>query len=87
MARTMTVDVGDELHEKQAESRLQELRDLLAEGISSGEAKPWNKNAFLRNVRAVVAMKEIELTPKAEEDLEAIWDFSFRQIGVVQADA
>ncbi|MFM8032266.1 type II toxin-antitoxin system RelE/ParE family toxin, partial [Klebsiella pneumoniae] len=32
-------------------------------------------------------MKEIELTPKAEEDLEAIWDFSFRQIGVVQADA
>ena len=50
MARTMTVDVGDELHEKQAESRLQELRDLLAEGI-----KPWNKNAFLRNVRARVA--------------------------------
>lgn len=33
------------------------------------------------------AYKEIELTPKAEEDLEAIWDFSFRQIGVVQADA
>ncbi|HGR4348212.1 TPA: type II toxin-antitoxin system ParD family antitoxin [Klebsiella pneumoniae] len=52
---TLTVDVGDELHEKQAESRLQELRDLLAEGISSGEAKPWNKNAFLRNVRARVA--------------------------------
>lgn len=87
MARTMTVDVGDELHEKQAESRLQELRDLLAEGISSGEAKPWNKNAFLRNVRPGWQMKEIELTPKAEEDLEAIWDFSFRQIGVVQADA
>lgn len=32
-------------------------------------------------------MKEIELTPKAEEDLEAIWDYSFRQFGVVQADA
>ncbi|QFH87867.1 type II toxin-antitoxin system RelE/ParE family toxin (plasmid) [Enterobacter hormaechei] len=27
-------------------------------------------------------MKEIELTPKAEEDLEAIWDYSFRQFGV-----
>lgn len=40
------------LREKQAESRLQELRDLLAEGISSGEAKPWNKSAFLNNVRA-----------------------------------
>lgn len=24
---------------------------------------------------------------KAEEDLEAIWDYSFRQFGVVQADA
>ncbi|PTA87367.1 type II toxin-antitoxin system RelE/ParE family toxin [Kluyvera sp. Nf5] len=24
---------------------------------------------------------------QAEEDLEAIWDYSFRQIGVVQADA
>lgn len=31
-------------------------------------------------------MKEIELTPKAEEDLEAIWNYSFRQFGVVQAD-
>ncbi|EAA7833496.1 type II toxin-antitoxin system ParD family antitoxin [Salmonella enterica] len=40
------------LREKQAESRLQELRDLLAEGISSGEAKPWNKSAFLNNARA-----------------------------------
>lgn len=82
MARTMTVDVGDELREfidslvkagdyrtqsevmrdalrllreKQAESRLQELRDLLAEGISSGDAKPWNKDAFLKNVRGRVA--------------------------------
>jgi antitoxin ParD1/3/4 len=82
MARTMTVDVGDELREfidalvmagdyrtqsevmreglrllreKQAESRLQELRDFLAEGISSGEAKPWNKDAFLNNVRARMA--------------------------------
>ncbi|WP_110915588.1 type II toxin-antitoxin system ParD family antitoxin [Enterobacter roggenkampii] len=43
------------LREKQAESRLQELRDLLAEGLSSGEAKPWNKDAFLNSVRARVA--------------------------------
>ncbi|UVZ93289.1 type II toxin-antitoxin system ParD family antitoxin [Enterobacter hormaechei] len=82
MARTMTVDVGDELREfidslvnagdyrtqsevmrdalrllreKQAESRLEELRDMLAEGISSGEAKPWDKDAFLNSVRARVA--------------------------------
>lgn len=32
-------------------------------------------------------MKEIELTPKAEEDLEAIWDYSFRQFGIIQVDA
>jgi antitoxin ParD1/3/4 len=43
------------LREKHAESRLQVLRDLLAEGISSGEAKPWNKDAFLNNVRARMA--------------------------------
>jgi len=82
MARTMTVDVGDELRdfidslvtagdyrtqsevmrdalrllrEKQAESRLQGLRDLLAEGISSGDAKPWNKDAFLKHVKARAA--------------------------------
>lgn len=37
---------------KQAESRLQELRYLLAEGINCGEVKPWNKDAFLKNIRA-----------------------------------
>lgn len=42
------------LRERKAESRFQELRDLLAEGISSGEAKPWNKDAFLNNVRTRV---------------------------------
>lgn len=78
MARTMTVDLGDELREfiesliesgdyrtqsevireslrllreKQAESRLQALRDMLAEGLSSG-AQPWEKDAFLRKVKA-----------------------------------
>lgn len=79
MARTMTVDIGDELREfidslvrsgdyrtqsevlrdalrllreKQAESQLQMLRDLLAEGISSGEASSWDKNAFLQRMKA-----------------------------------
>ncbi|EHG7422967.1 MULTISPECIES: type II toxin-antitoxin system RelE/ParE family toxin [Klebsiella] len=28
----------------------------------------------------------MELTPKAEEDLDIIWDYSFRQFGVAQAD-
>ncbi|WP_237120503.1 type II toxin-antitoxin system ParD family antitoxin [Salmonella enterica] len=75
MARTMTVDLGDELREfiesgdyrtqseviseslrllreKQAESRLQALRDLLAEGLNSGEPEAWEKDAFLKKVKA-----------------------------------
>ena len=79
MARTMTVDLGDELREfiesliesgdyrtqsevireslrllreKQAESRLQALRYMLEEGLSSGEAQPLYKDAFLRKVKA-----------------------------------
>lgn len=82
MARTMTVDVGDELREfidslvkagdyrtqsevmrdalrllreKQAESRLQALRDLLAEGLSSGGAVTWNKGAFLQGMKTRAA--------------------------------
>lgn len=43
------------LREKQAESRLQALRDLLAEGISSGEAVTWNKDAFLQGMKARTA--------------------------------
>lgn len=31
-------------------------------------------------------MKEIKLTPKAEDDLTAIWDYSYRHFGVEQAD-
>lgn len=38
------------LREKQAELYLHELRDLLAEGASSGDAKLWNKNAWLQNI-------------------------------------
>lgn len=79
MARTMTVDLGDELREfiesliesgdyrtqsevireslrllreKQAESRLQALRDMLAEGLSSGEKLSRGKRTFLRKVKA-----------------------------------
>ena len=84
MARTMTVDLGDELREfvesliatgdyrtqsevvrdslrllreQQAQSRLNQLRALLAEGLESGEAKKWEQDAFLRNIKARVATK------------------------------
>lgn len=85
MARTMTVDLGDELREfvesliatgdyrtqsevvrdslrllreQQAQSRLNQLRTLLAEGLESGEAKKWEQDAFLRNIKARVAKKD-----------------------------
>ncbi|WP_437891409.1 type II toxin-antitoxin system ParD family antitoxin [Phytobacter sp. V91] len=85
MARTMTVDLGDELREfvesliaagdyrtqsevvrdslrllreQQAQSRLNHLRSLLAEGLASGEAKKWEQDAFLRNIKARVATKD-----------------------------
>ena len=43
------------MREKHAESRMQGLHNLLAEGISSGDAKSWNKDAYLKHVRAKAA--------------------------------
>lgn len=85
MARTVTVDLGDELREfidslvesgdyrtqsevlrdalrllreKQAESRLQQLRDLLAEGISSGAPQVWEQDTFLQRMKEKVKSKD-----------------------------
>jgi antitoxin ParD1/3/4 len=79
MARTITVDISDELREfidsqvqsgdyrtqsevlrdalrllreKQAASRLEALKALLAEGAGSGIPEPWDKDAFLERVKA-----------------------------------
>ncbi|GGD36404.1 type II toxin-antitoxin system ParD family antitoxin [Franconibacter pulveris 1160] len=81
MARTMTVDLGDELRdfvesliaagdyrtqsevirdslrllrEKQAGSRLAQLREQLAEGVNSGEPQEWKQDAFLDYLKARV---------------------------------
>ncbi|WP_117107585.1 type II toxin-antitoxin system ParD family antitoxin [Klebsiella variicola] len=40
------------LREKHAESRFQTLRDLLAEGLNSGEPVVWEKDACLKKVKA-----------------------------------
>ncbi len=106
MARTMTVDLGDELREfiesliesgdyrtqsevireslrllreKQAESRLQTLRNLLAEGLSSGEPVVWEKDAFLKKLKQAQSLpvKNVKLTPKASQDLEDIWYYGY----------
>ena len=85
MARTVTVDLGDELRdfidslvesgdyrtqsevlrdalrllrEKQAESRLQQLRDLLAEGIRSGAPQVWEQDTFLQRMKEKVKSKD-----------------------------
>ncbi|MFQ6292699.1 type II toxin-antitoxin system ParD family antitoxin [Yersinia enterocolitica] len=85
MARTMTVDVGEELRdfidslvsagdyrtqsevlrdalrllrEKQAESHLQSLRDLLAEGVGSGTPETWSKDVFLQRIKERVNLNE-----------------------------
>ena len=85
MARTMTVDIGEELRdfidslvssgdyrtqsevlrdalrllrEKQTESHLQSLRDLLAEGVSSGTPETWNKDVFLQRIKERVNLNE-----------------------------
>lgn len=60
MARTVTVDTGDELREfidsrvraGDYRTRSEMMRDLLAEGISSGKAASWNKDVFLRGMKA-----------------------------------
>ena len=75
--RTQSLIMRNALHllrEKQAESRLKDLCDLLAEGLCGDNTKPWNKDVILSNIGPGWQMKEIELTPRAEEDLEAFWD-------------
>ena len=65
------------LREKQAQPRLQALRDLLAARSSRGEAVMWNKDAFLQGMKARAPVKEISLTPG---------DYGYRHFGMGQAD-
>ncbi|PRD13926.1 type II toxin-antitoxin system ParD family antitoxin [Pantoea coffeiphila] len=85
MARTITVDIGDELREfidlmvqsgsyrtqsevlrdalrllreKEAASHLQTLRGLLDEGINSGNAKQWDRDAFLQRVKGMARIAD-----------------------------
>ncbi len=85
MARTMTVDLGDELREfidslvssgdyrtqsevlrdalrllreKQATSKLQQLRNLIAEGVDSGVPQTWEKDDFLQRMKEKAKPKD-----------------------------
>ncbi len=85
MARTMTIDLGDELREfveslvesgdyrtqsevvrdslrllreKQAESKLENLKKLIQQGLDSGVAEDWDGETFLKKMRARVGIDE-----------------------------
>lgn len=78
MARTLTVDLGEELRgyvesliesgdyrtqsevireslrllrEQQAQSKLQQLRALMAEGLESGISQDWERDTFIKEVK------------------------------------
>lgn len=78
MARTLTVDLGEELRgyvesliesgdyrtqsevireslrllrEQQAQSKLQQLRALMAEGLESGISQDWDRDTFIKEVK------------------------------------
>lgn len=71
------------LREKQAESRLKTLRDLLAEGPSSDEPVVWEKDAFLKKLKLAqdLPVENVKHTPKSIQDLEDIWDYWHRHFG------
>lgn len=83
MARTMTIDLGDELREfveslvasgdyrtqsevvrdslrllreRQAATKLENLRKLIQEGMDSGEPIEWDVDVFLKKMRARVGI-------------------------------
>jgi len=48
------------LREKQAESKLENLKRLIQEGLDSGEPMEWDQDAFFRKVKARVGIYESE---------------------------
>ncbi|KGT89072.1 type II toxin-antitoxin system ParD family antitoxin [Enterobacter cancerogenus] len=95
MARTMTIDLGDELREfveslvasgdyrtqsevvrdslrllreKQAASKLENLRRLIQEGMGSGEPIPWDVDDFLRRAKARAGIYEKRNSDNTESE-------------------
>ncbi|EPY5210363.1 hypothetical protein ACXDTG_004781 [Klebsiella pneumoniae] len=71
------------LCEKQAESCIQALRYLLAEGLGDGDSVKWKKYAFLKIVKAGTraAVKIVRLTPNASQDMGDIGYYNSRHLG------
>jgi antitoxin ParD1/3/4 len=67
------------LREKQAESRLQTLRNLLAEGLSSGEPVVWEKDTFLKKLKQAQSLpvKNVKLNLKPVRILTDIWYYGY----------
>lgn len=64
------------------------MRDILAEGLSSGEPVTWEKDAFLKKLKLArwPQVKTVKLTPKASQDLEDIWYYGYQHFREEQAD-
>nr|UKE84908.1 type II toxin-antitoxin system ParD family antitoxin [Pectobacterium sp. PL152] len=77
------------LREKQAESDLKTLRQLIAEGINSGEPQEWNKDEFLQKSETGREQPpdKIKLTPLAQQDLEAIYLYGLLHFNQERAEA
>lgn len=59
MARTTNVDLDNELRsEKQAESKLEQLRQLIDEGEASGDPLAWNAGEFLKQMKPLNSIKK-----------------------------
>jgi len=59
--RTQSEVVRDSLRllrEKQAESKLENLKKLIQQGLDSGVAKDWDIDDFLKRMRAKVGLDE-----------------------------
>lgn len=76
------------MREKQAESGFQALRDLLAEGLNSGEPVSWEKDMFLKKLKLAqgLPVKTIKFTPKTRQDLENIGYYRYHHFGEEQAE-
>lgn len=74
------------LRDKQAGSRLQVLRDILAEGLVCSEPAAWGKDAFLKKLMLArgLPVKTVKLTLKAWQALEDTWYYGYKHFGEEQ---
>jgi len=74
---------------EEQEVRLAALRTALIEGETSGQSTPFDFDAFIarkREWRNSCAVTRFTLSPRAQADLDEIWDYTVKHWGVDQAE-